>query len=243
MEGQGQGLDYPLVPLKGWKRKIQLQGHRLLSPWTLFTIHYSLLSKPQETSQPLAATVKITPSFISSSRPLFLPADPMLCWASLPGWLTTQLWIQLNSLLLAISPDWGSHSCLTQWKAPWPTPVTLDSLLLRAHPWDMTEEVRSVSPGLSRSPSPSPTGIPVLTSRLTCYPRPWPPSHRAHLEFLLKHNMIRSITCCKFPIFHTGFELKFRLPSSAPKTQHPQGLPYTTLPLVQTATLSALMTL
>ena len=37
--------------------------------------------------------------------------------------------------------------------------------------------------------------------------------------------------------------MKFRLLSSASKIQRPPGLPYTTLPLVQAATLSALMTL
>ena len=37
--------------------------------------------------------------------------------------------------------------------------------------------------------------------------------------------------------------MKLRLLSSASKIQRPQGLPYTTLPLVQAATLSALMTL
>lgn len=97
----------PVRPVKRWKRKTELQGHRLFSPWALFR-------KPQQTRQTFATTMKTILSFTSSFRPLFLPVYPTLCWtsSSLEG-SQFRFGFSWNLLLLAISPNWGSPQLFT----------------------------------------------------------------------------------------------------------------------------------
>lgn len=68
------------------------------------------------------------------------------------------------------------------------------------------------------------------------------PSPSQATEFFLTHNMITSFTCCKFFIFHTAFEIKLRLPSSAPKTLQPKVPPCTAVSPVQATTVNDLTT-
>lgn len=161
-----------------------------------------------------------------------LSAGPLCLPVCLSVRLSSALWEPHNSVLDStevITPHHllqteVPHSCLPQSMAPWPTPVTLDSLWLSAHSWEMTEKMGSVSPGLSPTPSPSVLRIPAPASQLTFCPCLLPSCHLAPLvatKLFLKHNMIMSFSC-KLPVFHTAFDMRIRLPSSAPKPLHSQ---------------------
>lgn len=183
---------------------------------TYITLTMSTFSKPWQMRQPLAATVEITSPFISSFRLLFLPMCPTPCWASFPGRLTVQFWSQLNSLLLALSPNWSSPQHSANGTT---THTSHHGLCLAKCPLLGDDQIGSVSPPY---PSPSPA-IPALISQLTFCPWPWSPCHLVYIlatEFFQSTAWSRHSAAANSP---NSTQIS-RWSSDSP-TQHPR--PYT----------------